>query len=381
MKTTTTRHRRTVAVAVAGGVAASLTLAACSGDEGAETTATRAATTTKAAPTPSATPLTAEQIKAKVTHPTTIFGGKDNVFAQDITKAPVDKRSPAMIKNLQSQITPHWGGVAAFNAYTYNSSLFVADASSPKVRVTYVDCQKKGFTPPDFYGGTKIFVDVPIPKDAVPALGTDAALAIWDPTQDKFWEFWQAKKDAKGTWQACYGGRIDKVSTNKQAAFPPPYGTSASGLATSATVISVKEAQDLKIDHAIYLALMKNAVWNDIAWPANRSDGVDTSASRIPIGTRLRLDPTVDVESLPMSPLGKAVARAAQKHGFLVSETAGAVGVATMSGNVDKVRTGTNPWDAILADTPDYAVLKGFPWHKVQAIQRDWGKPAAAPRP
>jgi len=306
-----------------------------------------------------------------------LFGTTDNAFTIDITKAPVNKRSPQMVKNLLGQITPHWGGVAAFNAYEYNSSLFVAPPGTTKVTLGFDDCQKKGHTPAEFLSGPKFFVDVPVPADAQPSTGTDGALAIWDPESDKLWEFWQAKKDAKTQkWSACYGGRIDNVSKSGRGAFPYPYGTSASGLATAGSSVSVQEGKDLKIEHAVSIGIIQVGQHDRVAYPANRSDGGYTGQDQIPMGTRFRLDPSVDVAKLQLSPLGKAVARASQRYGLIVTETAGAVGVGTMSGNAEKVRTGKNPWDGILGTTKAWEVMKGFPWDKLVAVEEGYGKPA-----
>ena len=44
--------------------------------------------------------------------------------------------------------------------------------------------------------------------------------------------------------------------------------------------------------------------------PANRNDGSSTSDDAIPEGTRFRLDPTIDVTSLGLPPVGVTIAGA-----------------------------------------------------------------------
>ena len=176
------------------------------------------------------------------------------------------------------------------------------------------------------------------------------------------------KKEADGAWSACWGGRIDHVSSSR-GYFPAPFGVSASGLVTVGSMITLAEARAGRIDHAMALALIAPARWDRWRFPAQRSDGTDPSADAIPQGARLRLDPSLDVTTLHLTPLGEAIARAAQKYGFIVVDTAGAVAVMAESGVPDEARTGTDPWPAILRGVPAYEQLRGFPWSKVEVLQ------------
>ncbi|WP_052465849.1 hypothetical protein [Mobilicoccus massiliensis] len=302
--------------------------------------------------------------------------GPDDVFRVDLTGAPVAPRSPAMIDNLRSQIEPHYGGIAGLNTHQYNPVLYVVDESTPRTTVEFDDCQDKGSTPPGLFDGAKHFVDVPVPEDARTSVGTDSTITLWSPSTDQLWEFWVMKRADKG-WSACWGGRIDHVSTSP-GYFPAPYGVSASGLVTTGSMITVEEARRKQIDHAIGIALISPARWDRFWYPAQRSDGPDASPDAIPEGARLRLDPNLDVDSLQLTPLGKAVAKAAQKYGFIVVDTAGSVAVMAESGIPWKQKTGTDPWPKILGGTPTYKQLENFPWDKVEVIAPNYGKPSTA---
>lgn len=305
--------------------------------------------------------------------------GPDSVFRVDISDAPLAPNSAAMAAHLRDQITPHYGGVVALNTGTYNPSLYVVDASTPRTDVTFDDCQDKGYTPPGLRDGPGYFNDVPIPTDALPAKGSDSTLTLWSPESDQLWEFWIMKK-AGDKWSACWGGRIDDVSANR-GIFPFPYGTSASGLVTVGSMVTLREAAELRIDHAIGLGILSPATWNRFSFPANRSDGSDASADAIPLGSRLRLDPSVDVDSLGLTPIGTAIARAAQTYGFIAVDSSGGVAVVAESGIPYQGRTGTDPWTALLRGVPNYSQLKGFPWDKIQVIEKDYGKPAGSSTP
>ncbi|MDQ1540502.1 MAG: hypothetical protein QOH29_1228, partial [Actinomycetota bacterium] len=129
------------------------------------------------------------------------------------------------------------------------------------------------------------------------------------------------------------------------------------------------------IDHALALAIVDAAPWRIVSWPAQRSDGSSGSSSPIAEGTRFRLDPSVDVDRLNLTPVAKMIAKAAQQYGFIVTDKAGAVSVIGESGAGVQAATGVNPWTAIIGKTPSYLVMRNFPWDKLEALPRNYGKP------
>jgi hypothetical protein len=200
---------------------------------------------------------------------------------------------------------------------------------------------------------------------------------VYSPDTDQLWEFWKAKQRDDGSWQACWGGRIDKVSQS-EGWFPGFTGTSATGLASSAGAIGIEEAQRGEINHALAIVLPEPAKGH--VWPARRSDGFSLDVNGIKEGTRLRLDPSVDVDALKLHPIAKMTAKAAQKYGIIVTDKAGAVALVTESGAAVKAKTGVDPWTALrtkpgaAAATPGYAIYDGFPWDKIQVVQEGWGQ-------
>lgn len=353
--------RRLARLVAAAGCAALVGLSACADGD-------RAPSPTHTSSSP-AVPTAQKAARASL-----IFG-PDNAFRQDISKAPVARDSAALVKHLMSQITPNYGGQVTFNAHEFNSSMYVADAQTPTQTIAFDDCQDKGATPPGLLTGPKYFVNVPVPAGARQSEGTDGALTVWSPSRDQLWEFWVAKKGRTGRWSACWGGRIDHVSAARRGVFPAPFGASASGLATVGSMVTIEEARARQIEHAVQLAILYLKAGQAV-YPANRSDGTDTDPAAIPMGTRLRLPRSVDVESLDLSPVGKAVARAAQTYGFLVTETSGAVAVGAESPNAAQAAGKGDPWRAILGDTQDWDVLKGFPWARLEVVQPGYGAPA-----
>lgn len=304
-----------------------------------------------------------------------IFGPQSE-FARDITDAPLAADSDALVANLGQQVAEYYDGIAAFNKDQFNVSAFMVSAGQPRANVIWDNCQRKSSVPKQLYDPSRgaIFASVPIPEDAVPAKGSDGELSIYDSSTDQLWEFWRANKQADG-WHACWGGRIDQVATSK-GFFADGTGASASGLSATAGSIRIREAQALKIDHAMSLGITRIAHWSEFSYPAQRSDGSEPvgKAAAIREGQRFRLDPSLDVNTLRLHPVAAAMARAAQQYGFIVTDRSGGVSVNPESGIGTTSRGAANPWAAILGSTPSYQVLRNFPWNRMQALPIDYGK-------
>jgi hypothetical protein len=298
----------------------------------------------------------------------------DSVWRTPVRDAPVHENSDAMVAHLAESVASRFGGVAAFNLREYNAAYYVVGEDEPRTDVAFDDCQDKGGTPAGLHDGDRHFVDVPIPADAQPAAGTDGALVIYSPQTDQLWEFWKAQRTGDG-WAACWGGRIDDVSTSP-GHFEDHYGTTATGLPHAAAMISLADLRAGRIEHAMGLILAEPALWKTYSWPAQRSDGASDDADAVPEGLRLRLAADVDVPALDLHPLAEMVALAAQEYGFIVVDQGGATGVYTESGAAEEAATGTDPWEEALGDARAYEVLKDFPWDRLEAMPMDYGKPS-----
>ena len=298
----------------------------------------------------------------------------DSFYFSDISTAPLAPDSSARAHLLTNQVSTRWGGVAAFNAYQYNTSLYRVPTSTPEVDVGFWDCQDKGYTPPNLVSGKGQFLGVPVPIDAVPAVGSDGAMTIYDPAADRVWEFWRMQQDpSTKKWEACWGGRLDDASA-AQGYFPGNYGATATSLVMAGGVITLDDVRRGSINHAMQLSVT-DAAKGSFSWPAQRTDGLSVTPGALLQGQRFRLDPSLDVTELGLTPIGQMVARAAQKYGFVISDKGGAVAVKTESGQATKAETGTNPWDTLLDGVPPSKVMANFPWDRTQFLAKDYGKP------
>ena len=288
--------------------------------------------------------------------------------------APLHPNSANFVVEFLRQKKAYYGTVS-INTTAYASPVYVADAGAATVRVAEWDCQKKKYID---RGLAEQWAAVPLPAYAEQADGTDAEMTIYQPSADTIWEFWQARK-VGDQWQACWGGRMQHVSKS-QGIWQKPYGTTATGLPFLGGQIAAAELRRGKIEHVLGIALVDTETWKTVSWPANRSDGYNpqNAPNRIPEGLRFRLDPTVNVESLKLHPIGRIIARAAQKYGFVVWDKAGAICLRAENPKSYTKRGDPDPYPGLFDKTPAYALLNGFPWDKLQFLPLDYGKPAAA---
>ena len=304
-------------------------------------------------------------------HPQAVTFAPDSFWTQDISAAPTAANSVQVVANLARTVADRYGGIAAFNVWHYNTSFIRVPAGLPRVTVGYHNCQNKDGVPWGLYDGPAHFVDVPVPNDAVTSAGTDGEVTVYDPSTDQLWQFWQMRRNTTTNgWEACWGGRVDTVS-QQQGWFPDWFGASASGLVTAGGMVTMEDIRKGQINHLMALGVVESQAPPVWSWPAKRTDGTSSDPNVIMHGQRLRLDPSVDVDQLGLSPIGRVVAKAAQKYGFIAVDTSGAVALSAESGAHTKVLTGKDPWTRLLGG-PDYSALKGFPWDKVQALPKDY---------
>lgn len=214
---------------------------------------------------------------------------------------------------------------------------------------------------------------VPIPSGARPASGVNRHMVVWQPSTDTMWELWNAhrvpderspwKTDSILGWHAAWGARIDRASRSAGTG-QAPFGATASGLPLMGGLVRLNEWRSGKIRHALALGIHDIAAGSWV-WPANRTDGAYRGAGGIPMGTRFRLDPRVDIDSLELSPSGKAIARAAQRYGMVVRDHADKS--FALYGE-DPAPTGRNPYPRLFAGLRPDQALRGFPWRRLVAV-------------
>jgi hypothetical protein len=80
----------------------------------------------------------------------------------------------------------------------------------------------------------------------------------------------------------------------------------------------------------------------------------------MPEGSRLRLPARLDIDRLSLSPLGRMIARAAQRYGIILRDRAGAVAFY----GEDPTPSGNDPY----APVSHGSAFGEFPWRRLQVL-------------
>jgi len=295
--------------------------------------------------------------------------------------APLDPSSAVLVKSLRDtvaqNIADRWG---PWISTAGTSPLYTVPVNQPTVRVQLDPGSWKA-------GLQQTFLAVPIPADATPAAGTDAHLTVWQPSTDRLWEFFEARKLADG-WHANFGGSMQKVSSSPgyytTDAWPGLsqtwWGATATSLPVIAGTMMIKELKAGVISHALAM----NIPWarpNVYSWPAQRTDGKSTDPNAIPEGARFRLDPQLDIDKLNLPPMTRMMAKAAQRYGIIVRDQTGHA-ISFFAEN--PAQYGTNPYTGstgFYRGSYPNPVTEAFPWQYLQLLKMDPDPRGQRPRP
>lgn len=213
----------------------------------------------------------------------------------------LDPNSAGMVATLSSGPNP---GIA--NLYDYGVPVFYADPSTPRYTM---DCTEP-------WGTCDLERrPIPIPSNAKPAAGSDAKIEVVDLGAGTVYEFWQYRNDFHTT---SWGNIVTDVY---QGDGHP--GTTGSMVSSLAGLVRLSDARGGVIDHALVFSTgyCQTATYR---YPAAATDGKYSGANPIPEGTRIQLDPSVNVDALAVSAGEKMLARALQRYGAYAVDCGGA---------------------------------------------------------
>jgi hypothetical protein len=301
------------------------------------------------------------------------FFGRAAIWNAPIpSNAPLDNDSSAVIRDVLAKVNAGYrtGMPPTINTDSYAPSLYTVAAGQRPVRVR-LD------SPPDHAPSlAQALTAVPMPVDPRPAPGSDSELVVWQPRTDTMWEFWRLRRDSAG-WVASWGGKLSNVTKGPGyfAAPHPNWGATATSLPLAGGMITPRELQRGEIDHALSMAL-PHARAGVFSLPAQRSDGDGSCPHAVPEGARLRLDPSLDVNSLGLPGPIAAMARAAQRYGIYLRDQSDSVSFYAQSA----ASLPSDPYPALFGGKAPYELLKTFPWSHLQLMPMDLRKvPGAGP--
>jgi dienelactone hydrolase len=312
----------------------------------------------------------------------TIFDPDSWITAPLNANAPLDP-DQSLVSALQQQVQQFGTWV---NTTEWTSPLYVVPADQPRVKV-HIDSQHTRYGPRDQGFMQADFEAVPLPANAEASGPADTPLSGWidhelivyQPSTDTAWEFYHLVKDSNGQWSATGGGRITGVSHNDGAYDPwpsgTPHGMTGSGIPMLAGLQRIEELQRGTIDHVVGLSIPH--VQRDVfRSPATRTDGEWVTPDAVPEGTRFRLPADLDVDSLPLTPYAKTVAKAIQAHGLVIVDrdcrpTDRKKCPAVTFKAEDPRPKNPNPYAGIFGGVSPDKLFANFPWDKLQVLPED----------
>ncbi|MDQ6839394.1 MAG: hypothetical protein M3137_13975 [Actinomycetota bacterium] len=199
---------------------------------------------------------------------------------------------------------------------------------------------------------------VPIPPDAAPNTGSDGRMVIIDPSSGLVYEFWQARRSPTGAWQASWGD-ISSLSGPGNADVSGKPASTGSGMSPLAGTVTISDLSSGHINHALSFA--SSVTCPNFVAPAVESDGTTPPPNCLPEGSRVQLDPSINLATVAgITPLELMVGRALQLYGAICTDTAGT----SMAFTFQLPPPTANPYPALGAPW-DYWNMPHLPWNSV----------------
>jgi len=231
-----------------------------------------------------------------------LFGGAGSPWFQRVPAgASVDPRSAEYVARMLAEIP-----LVSVNGWTV--PVYEADSATPRYPVTATE---------DYVPGGWTLPAVPIPDAAAPDPKEDGHMVVVDRSAGCVYEFWQARRLGAG-WTASW---VNATPADGTGVYPDGLSARASGFSAAAGLIWPQELAAGRINHALVFAYPFSRDSGPVP-PATKSDGRSDGAA-LPMGTRLRLDPSIDVESLGLAPEQVTIARAMQEYGLILADSGG----------------------------------------------------------
>lgn len=246
----------------------------------------------------------------------------------------------------------------------YTFPVYYADASTPRVPVTYVD----GWFSDVSNGGatlvntrsrdpSKRVTTMPIPPGTTASAGSDAQIIVIDKGTGEEWDASHFTKDASG----YHAWNIGHYNT-AWSGVPPydvngnPFWIRGPGIPYLTGLIRPCEIAQGRIDHALAFAYPKTTT--AFVYPATRSDGQSSPSKGMAEGTRLQLGPSISDATIrdTWGCRGACftIAKALQRYGMYIADTGGRP-------KIMAEYAGTAGWNGtITASTPSAIPLSAF---------------------
>jgi len=233
----------------------------------------------------------------------------DNLWNQDISSAPVDPNSDALINFIGASVPVHPDfGSGLYNGQSMGIPYIVVGAQQSFVNISFTA-----------YGDESDPGPMPVPANApiegYPAPGNgDRHVLVLDNSNCWLYELYNASVNVDGSWNAGSAAVWDLLADEQR-----PYtwtSADAAGLPIFPGLARYDEVASGQINHALRFTLQfSHAAFVPPAshWAANSS-----SASAAPMGMRLRLKSSFDVSTF--STTNQVILNALKKYGMIMAD-------------------------------------------------------------
>lgn len=214
-------------------------------------------------------------------------------------------------------------------------------------------------------------VDVPMDASWTPPPGSDGSIVVVDPARRRHWCLWQYDP---ATLSFSGGGYADPTGTVPTVSVGTASGANFSW---SAGVVRIAELVDGHIPHALVFSTDIARVGDaNYRFPATRNDGLNLRGGGTTVleGSRIQLDPTVDLSTIPAG-YQRTIAAALQTYGAYVVDNGSStvnLGCELVPGFTEGAGGGW--WEishaglASVGITGDYPDLDDIPWASVRVL-------------
>ncbi|MHB8651056.1 MAG: hypothetical protein ACYDBR_12910, partial [Gaiellaceae bacterium] len=268
-----------------------------------------------------------------------------SIWNTPVGPAAIDPNSPALVAYLAANasspnMTLHDWGVAVAEAHAGDQPF--------SVPCTTYTCTLSAFGA------------IPIPVTAAPDPSGDGHLAIYDATSNREWDMWQGRHSGS-SWSASAGAALAMTGNGVV-----PAGSASANAANFPLLGGLVRPEEIlqgHIDHALVFG-MPNVNSTRFVCPATHHDGGSTSPASLPEGTRVQLDPSIDVGTLGLPAWEVPIARAMQVYGMYLRDTGGSLAVYAEN----PVARGYDAWAKVGLPNTNAIALTGIPWSRFRVL-------------
>lgn len=267
-----------------------------------------------------------------------------NNWAWNAQNASLDANSNALVSAFQSYAVLHP------NFAMNNWAVATADANTGD----------PSYSVPLTSGG-KLDATVRIPLGTKPDPSGDGHLTVRDTAAGREHDFWQAVYNSStGRIQSASAGvSFPLGAVNEQTT---GWGGNAANVPLRRGLITPEEIKAGAINHTLVVGIPQVGSGSP-RYPAIHNDG--STAGHLTEGAWLRLDPSLNVDSLGLPTWQITIAKAMQKYGLIIRDGSGSF---VVYGENPVNRGGSAVWVGAGLDGDSAGFSASFPWSRLQLL-------------